>query len=1270
MGAAAEKTWQVVSDPDNLATAGKVLQEVAEDAVPGVLAVKGGIWLSDPDNRAKVGRAYDKAKAWEASLTDYERKTLLGRAKFEIAALFLPIGKAGTAAKAAELAKGTEVAADGMRLLGEVKTGAKAAEAAGEGGKVEELLVELKKCFTEGHPVDVASGLLFTQATDFSLPGPLPLVWSRTWLSRSTHQGALGYGWHHDYDLGLTLADDGGATLRLADGRQVVFAPPVAPGERSFNRRNQMELVSAEAAGAPPRVWNITQRCWYMFEAAGSAVEPAELRLRAVEDRNGFAIRFAYSPAGHLSRITDSADRLLPCDTDAAGRLLAIHAPDPHQAGATFALVRYAYDEAGDLTTVTDALGYAARFAYEGHLLTRETFRSGLNFYFEYDGDGPGARCVHTWGDGGIYDTRLRYDAPGQTTVWNSYGHQKTYFHRQGLVRRLVDALGAEQRWDYNQYAELEATRDPLGQLTRYDYDGRGQPTSTTYPDGAQISTQYDAQGRPNQGTDANGGTWQWQYDEAGRLVAETDPVGVTTRYTHDAQGRLTTATDALGQTIRLRYDAQGRLSHVVAPDGSIRSRAYNALWQLVELTDARGHVERRHYDRLGQLTGVQAPEGMVRRFAYDAEGNIIRADDGRQPVEFVYTSMGQLAARRQGGQAMQFTYDREGNLTGLVNEHDETYTFTLDATGQVVEEVGFDGLTRRYVRDAAGRVTQVLRPGGRTTAYTYDEADRIAEVLHNGNERISYQYRADGALLEARTADNTVQFERGPRGQVLREVQNGHEVRSSYNQMGQRVGVSSSLGANISFERDALGQVRRTQAGPWQSVVERDAEGLELHRQLSGGLRTSWQRDALGRPTSQRLAVSGQEQRRRYQWQGADQLVEVEDSQHGISQYSYDDWGNLAGARFGDGRQELRQPDAVGNLFRTRERSDRRYGKGGQLREANGTRYKYDEEGNLTRKTLPDGEAWYYAWDGAGQLIKVTRPDGYAVTFTYDALGRRVSKRFRGRVTKWVWDGDKPLHEWHELEVGPGAGAAQDLATWLFEDDSFAPAAKLTAKGSYSVVCDHLGTPLSMYDGQGQATWEMSLDSYGGVRQGRGKAQDCPFRYQGQYEDTETGLYYNRFRYYDPEVGSYISQDPAGLDGGYEPYTFVRDTNSRTDVLGLAEGGFVYGLHPAANDVAQKGVHFGSNAVYPNGNKVEVSLRPNNTGGITLKPSHPGQVKTAKDMRAFEQGAAEVEQALRNPKTNAKVIEQIENLYGMFPEKGKEWKMLKEALKRLCPQP
>jgi RHS repeat-associated protein len=113
-----------------------------------------------------------------------------------------------------------------------------------------------------------------------------------------------------------------------------------------------------------------------------------------------------------------------------------------------------------------------------------------------------------------------------------------------------------------------------------------------------------------------------------------------------------------------------------------------------------------------------------------------------------------------------------------------------------------------------------------------------------------------------------------------------------------------------------------------------------------------------------------------------------------------------------------------------------------------------------------------------------------------------------------------------------------------------------LTKDKKYSIITDYLGTPAQMYDEKGQAVWEARLDMYGKVAYFAGRSlSDCPFRYQGQYEDSETGLYYNRFRYYLPEEGIYLSQDPIGLAGNNPTlYGYVKDVNSRVDVFGLME--------------------------------------------------------------------------------------------------------------------
>lgn len=204
--------------------------------------------------------------------------------------------------------------------------------------------------------------------------------------------------------------------------------------------------------------------------------------------------------------------------------------------------------------------------------------------------------------------------------------------------------------------------------------------------------------------------------------------------------------------------------------------------------------------------------------------------------------------------------------------------------------------------------------------------------------------------------------------------------------------------------------------------------------------------------------------------------------------------------------------------------------------------------------------------------LAGVRTPDGKTVTFGYDALGRRVSKTVGTTIHRFGWDGNTVLHEW-DIEESDRPKLATDetgreeydgtekhgnLVTWVYDGTSFTPVAKVAGGERYTIVHDYLGTPTQAYDSCGRLVWEMLLDVYGVVMESRGDRSLVPFRYQGQYEDTETGLYYNRFRYYSPRMGMYISSDPIGLAGNNPTlYGYVSDVNIRIDTWGLT--GIIY---------------------------------------------------------------------------------------------------------------
>ncbi|MFJ7662782.1 RHS repeat domain-containing protein [Lysinibacillus sp. NPDC097162] len=335
---------------------------------------------------------------------------------------------------------------------------------------------------------------------------------------------------------------------------------------------------------------------------------------------------------------------------------------------------------------------------------------------------------------------------------------------------------------------------------------------------------------------------------------------------------------------------------------------------------------------------------------------------------------------------------------------------------------------------------------------------------------------------------------------------------------------------------------------------------GQEIERILPRDVISKWQYDITGRPTHHRVSSQSRDTRRRaYNWGVNHQLRSMANELTGVKvTYGYDEFSNLVWANQ-DSRQFdflYRSVDDVGNLYETKDKKDRVYGAGSRLLETKDAKFSYDEEGNLVEKDENNEDTWKYEYYGNGMMAKALKPDMTEVTFKYDSLGRRIEKSSEGRATHFVWDGNTILHEYfsqdNSVENASQTVDLDSLVTWVF-NDGFVPSAKITSEGNYSIISDYLGPPVEVYDEQGHKVWSAELDVYGRVKEFTGEKDFIPFRYQGQYEDVEIGLYYNRFRYYDPEQGNYTQVDPIGLAGGNPTlYSYVANPNYLLDPLGL----------------------------------------------------------------------------------------------------------------------
>jgi RHS repeat-associated protein len=157
---------------------------------------------------------------------------------------------------------------------------------------------------------------------------------------------------------------------------------------------------------------------------------------------------------------------------------------------------------------------------------------------------------------------------------------------------------------------------------------------------------------------------------------------------------------------------------------------------------------------------------------------------------------------------------------------------------------------------------------------------------------------------------------------------------------------------------------------------------------------------------------------------------------------------------------------------------------------------------------------------------------------------------------SSYVYSPDSPYTPLARLDVGASQTIAAAAAQVAIDRAAQSSASTVQAPPRvFHFHTDLVGAPLEVTDEEGELAWAGRYQAWGKVeraeREALGRRIDQPLRFAGQYADDSTGLHYNTFRYYDPDVGRFISQDPIGLAGGENLYAYAPNPSGWVDPLG-----------------------------------------------------------------------------------------------------------------------
>ncbi|QSB16681.1 hypothetical protein JQS43_10590 [Natronosporangium hydrolyticum] len=947
-------------------------------------------------------------------------------------------------------------------------------------------------------PVALGTGALRVAHTDLLLWDVVEVPLTRrpypVGAALPQDRGPFGIGGQLDFAAELVLS----SALQYADlavpgGVEVPFAR-VTDGADAAGAVFEAVGAGSPLAGASIR-WN--GHGWDLTTVDGVrlvfADDDRRARLWAVVDRRGNQVRI------HRER----------SQTGRNGEVLSVHSPS----GRSFTLE---YDDEQRVVEARDHLGRQVGYDYDADgMLAHVSLPDGSGLGYEY---GERRRITAITDEAGDLLVGVDYDDGGRVSRQElADGSEFTFDYVEGeqtievgddqatvtavVAAEVVDPGGSVRRVEFDRGHWVSDSFDVGGHthtLTVTRDPQTGYVTELVDPDGVRTRYGYDPGGNLTSVTEAVDTEAAWAtgftHEPVWHEVASvTTGAGHRWGFEYDQAGNLTAEIAPDGSRVGYGYDQQGRLTSVTDPAGAVTRIDYE-LAHRVTITDPAGNSYQEFYDAGGRLAAVTDPTGHTQRFGYDAADRLISVSD---PA---------------GGQT-RFGYDGRGNLVELTDPGGDTTSYTYDAADRVLARTDPAGAGDRYTYDDLGHLTAHVDRRGVRTEFDYDGLGRLVAVAYGVDDEgaaestVEYRYDAADRLLAVEDSEyGTIEFGYDPLGRLTSETTVEGEVAYRYDPDGQLVATVLPDGTEIGYRYDDAGRLVAVGHDQAMTTVSYDDTGRVVTAALPGGVTAD------------------------YDYDGRGLLAEISyhnthGGQLGDLRYDYDQLGRRAGAS-----------GTLAGVTLPPAHTDTRHDPGNRLTHHQGTSLRYDPAGNL----LTDG-THTYTWNARGQLVAVDGPT--SATFDYDPFGRRVAVTADGDTTRYVHDGDNVAQQ-----LLPDGSTATYL-TGPGLDELFAR----TVDGiTHTYLTDVQGSVLGLVGPDGNLTTQYHYDPYGATTV-TGTPEANPFGYTGRELDP-TGLYYLRHRYYHPQLGRFISEDPLGFAAGdTNLYAYVfNDPINHTDPHGL----------------------------------------------------------------------------------------------------------------------